>query len=155
MTSDELAKFPLLDSLSELEREAVAEELAVEEHAAGVTLFRAGDHADGAWFVAAGGVRVRAEGIEAAADFGAGEVLGTLSLVIDGPREASAETLSRTTLWRLSRSGYRRLAEGEPAGGLPVAGEHPAGICGRRARRGAVNRRHEATALVDLKNTSH
>jgi len=115
VTPLELAKFPLLAPLSEPEREAVAEELSVEEHAAGVSLFRAGDHADGAWFVAAGSVRVRAEGTPAVADFGAGEVLGTLSLVIDGPREASAETSSRTTLWRLSRSAYRRLVANEPA----------------------------------------
>lgn len=115
MTPAELAKFPLLAGLSAFEREAVAEELALEEHDAGVSLFRAGDHADGAWFVAAGGVRVRAEGIEAVADFGPGDVLGTLSLVVDGPREATAETSSRTTLWRLSRSAYRRLVASEPA----------------------------------------
>jgi len=40
--------------------------------------------------------------------------LGTLSLVVDGPREATAETASRARIWRLSRAAYRRLTEVAP-----------------------------------------
>jgi CRP-like cAMP-binding protein len=111
----ELAKFPLLALLSEAECEALLDEFELLEPAANVTLFRAGDHADGALFVAEGRVRVRTPWAPGDAEFGAGEVLGTLSLVVDGPREATAETLSRARIWRLSRSAYRRLVDSEPA----------------------------------------
>jgi CRP-like cAMP-binding protein len=153
VTPAELAEFPLLAALGESERLAVAEELSLEERAAEVSLFRAGDHADGAWFVAAGGVRVRAEGIEAVADFGAGEVLGSLSLVIDGPRETSAETSSRTTLWHLSRSAYRRLVANEPAAAcrlLESIVREYAGAAREEVRRAEPGR----TAPVDLANAS-
>jgi CRP-like cAMP-binding protein len=109
----ELAKFPLLAQLAESEREAVADELEPAEFAAGIPLFREGEPADGAWFVAEGRVRVHVRGVGVA--FGPGEVLGTLSLVVDGPREASAETLSHTRVWRLSRNAYRRLVAAMPA----------------------------------------
>ena len=48
MTPADLAKFPLLADLSQAEREAVAEEFESREFAAGASLFREGDHADGA-----------------------------------------------------------------------------------------------------------
>jgi CRP-like cAMP-binding protein len=110
----ELQKFALLSPLGEAECEAVADELEAADVGAGVALFREGDRADGALFVVEGRVRVHTPRVEADAEFGAGEVLGTLSLVADGPREATAETLSRVRIWRLSRSAYRRLVEVAP-----------------------------------------
>ena len=115
MSAAELEKFPLLAQLDDAEREAVADELEPLELAAGSPLFRAGEPADGALFVAEGRVRVHSSRAGLDAEFGAGEALGTLSLVVEGPREATAETLSPTRIWRLSRSGYRHLAEVAPA----------------------------------------
>jgi len=114
VTAAELGKFPLLAQLGEAERGAVADELEMSELAAGVTLFCEGDHADGALFVAEGRVRVHTPRFGVDAQCGAGEVRGTLSLVVDGPREATAETLSPARIWRLSRSAYQRLAAAEP-----------------------------------------
>jgi len=115
VTEADLAKFPLLAALGESERAAVADELESIEVAAGEHLFREGERADGALFVAAGRVRVYSVRVGMEAEFGAGETLGTLSLVLDGPREASAETLSRAHVWRLRRRSYRRLAASSPA----------------------------------------
>ena len=120
MSGPELEKFALLAQLDDAERRAVAGELEALELVAGTALFREGDPADGALFVAEGRVRVHSPGAGLDAEFGAGEVLGTLSLVVDGPREATAETVSRARVWRLSRSAYRRLAEVAPAAACRV-----------------------------------
>jgi CRP/FNR family transcriptional regulator len=111
----ELKGFPLLAQLDDAEREAVADELEPLDLAAGIPLFREGEPADGALFVAEGRVRVHSPRAGLDAEFGVGEALGTLSLVVDGPREATAETVSPARIWRLSRSAYRRLAEVAPA----------------------------------------
>jgi len=110
----DLAKFPLLASLSEFEREAIADEFETLELQPGAMLFREGDVANGAWFVVSGRVRIKAQRVGIGAEIGPGDVLGTLSLVLDGPREASAETLSHAVVWRLGRSAFRRLVEVAP-----------------------------------------
>jgi len=111
----EIAKFPLLASLSEAEREAVADELQLLELGPDSALFREGEPADAAVFIVSGRVRVDARRVGVGADLGPGDVLGTLSLVVDGPREASAQTLSQVRVWRLSRRSFRRLVETDPA----------------------------------------
>jgi CRP-like cAMP-binding protein len=110
----DLEGFPLLAQLDDAERGAVEDELEPLDLAAGISLFREGEPADGALFVAEGRVRVHSPRAGLDAELGEGEALGTLSLVVDGPREATAETVSRTRIWRLSRSAYRRLAEVAP-----------------------------------------
>ena len=115
MSAEELGKFSLLAQLDDSERGSLANELEPLELEAGTPLFREGEPADGALFVAEGRVRVHSFRAGLDAEFGAGEALGTLSLVVDGPREATAETLSRARVWRLSRGAYRRLSEVAPA----------------------------------------
>ena len=115
MSIAELEKFSLLAQLDDADREAVANELESFELVAGIPLFHEGEPADGALFVAEGSVRVHSPRAGLDAEFGAGEALGTLSLVVDGPREANAETASPARIWRLSRGAYRHLAEVAPA----------------------------------------
>jgi CRP-like cAMP-binding protein len=110
----EIAKFPLLAPLSESQREALADELEVLDLAADSELFREGDPADAALFIVSGRVRIHAHRVGVGAELGTGDVLGTLSLAVDGPREASAQTLSQARVWRLSRAAFRRLVETEP-----------------------------------------
>jgi CRP-like cAMP-binding protein len=110
----EIAKFPLLAPLSESQREALADELEVLDLAADSELFREGDPADAALFIVSGRVRIHARRVGVGAELGTGDVLGTLSLAVDGPREASAQTLSQARVWRLSRAAFRRLVETEP-----------------------------------------
>ena len=107
-------EFDLLDQLGTADRERVADELEAEDLAAGVELFREGEASNGAVWLGSGRVRVHRSGLGQAAELASGEVLGTLALVVDGPREASAETLSRVRIWRLSRSAYRRLVAAAP-----------------------------------------
>ena len=115
MNEGELAKFPLLAPLADAEREAIADEFELLEVEPDSLLFREGEAADAALFIAAGRVRVYARRVDVGTEVGPGDVLGMLSLVVDGPREASAETLSPARVWRLSRSAFRRLVEAQPA----------------------------------------
>jgi CRP-like cAMP-binding protein len=114
VSAADLEKFPLLAQLDDSERGAVEDELEPLDLASGILLFREGEPADGALFVAEGRVRVHSPRTGLDAEFGVGEAMGTLSLVVDGPREATAETVSRARIWRLSRSAYRRLVEAAP-----------------------------------------
>jgi CRP-like cAMP-binding protein len=115
VSNAELRKFSFLAQLGAAERGAVASVLEPLELGEGIPLFREGEPADGALLVAEGRVRVHSRRARLEAEFGAGEALGTLSLVVDGPREATAETVSRARIWRLSRVAYRHLAEVAPA----------------------------------------
>jgi len=111
----DLGKFSLLAELDAAGRGAVANVLEPLELGTGMPLFHEGEPADGALFVAEGRVRVHSRRAGLEAEFGAGEALGTLSLVVDGPREATAETASPARIWRLSRAAYRHLTEVAPA----------------------------------------
>jgi hypothetical protein len=130
----ELGKFSLLAQLDDAERGAVVDELESFELAAGIPLFREGEPADGALFVAEGRVRVHSPRAGLDAEFGVGEALGTLSLVVDGPREATAETASHARIWRLSRG---RLSPPRRSGAscrVSAARGHSARVRGHRAR---------------------
>jgi len=114
VSAAELSKFPLLSALGDLERDVVADSIEVEEVAAGTLLFREGDPANGALFIAEGRIRVHSADLAGEAEVGAGDTLGTLSIVDVGPRLATAETLSRTRLYRLRRSAFSNLMASEP-----------------------------------------
>lgn len=120
MIQAELKRFQLLAELEEQEREAIAEVLELVELAEGVELYAAGEQGDGLCFVAEGGVRVErgrpsaAAGSAAWLELGPGAALGAFSLVTSGPREARAETTSRTRVLVLRRSAFRRFADAEP-----------------------------------------
>jgi len=143
LTGAAFAKFGLLDQLAAEDRERVVEELEVEDVAAGAALFREGEPSDGIVWLDSGRVRVRREGLAQAAELGAGEALGTLSLVVDGPREATAETLSRVRVWHLRRSAYRRLVAAAPRTACrlveAILREHAAAVR-RELRRGELAR---------------
>jgi len=115
VSPDGLAKFGLFAALDPAARERIADALEAEEVGAGVSLFREGDPPDGAVFIVAGRVRIHRDAILGESELGPGDALGTLSLVVDGPRMTSAETLSRTRLLRLRADAFRRVAAEAPA----------------------------------------
>jgi CRP-like cAMP-binding protein len=65
-------------------------------------------------FIVEGRVRVHRTAILGETELHAGDALGTLSLVVEGPRMTSAETLSRTRLLRLRADAFRRVAAEAP-----------------------------------------
>lgn len=115
MNAVELKRFQLLAELEDEEREAIVDVLEPVELDARVELFAAGEQSEGLCFVAEGGVRVESARVDGSAlELGPGAVLGALSLVSSGARETSAETTSRTRVYVLRRSSFRRFADEAP-----------------------------------------
>jgi len=110
-----ITKLPLLAACDEPAREAIAERLEGLDLPAGTLLFAAGDPADAAYFIVSGRIRVRAGSAAGDVELGAGDLLGALSIVLEGAREVSAETLSHARVLRLSRGEFRRLVDVEPS----------------------------------------
>jgi len=120
VSASDLAKFALFAALDREASARLADAMEVEDVAAGVCLFREGDAPDGAIFITRGRVRIHREEIRGDTEFGPGDALGALSLVVEGPRMTSAETLSRTGLLRLRVDAYRRFASEDPAAACRV-----------------------------------
>lgn len=114
MTDLDLKAFTLLAELAPEEREAVAEVLEELQLDSGSVLFEEGEQGEGLLFVADGGVRVASSRDEQAVELGPGASLGAFSLVASGPREARAETTSRSRILVLRRSSFRRFSDAEP-----------------------------------------
>jgi CRP-like cAMP-binding protein len=114
MNAVELRGFPLLASLDDAEREALAGALEALDLERGKRLFDIGDPADGLLLVAAGRVGLASDAHGARGEFGPGAALGANSLFDDGVRAARAETLSRARVLHLGREAYRRFADAQP-----------------------------------------
>lgn len=114
MTGAELKDFACFEDLSEEDREVFAEAMRTLELAVGEEVFLEGDDADGMLLLVSGSLRVERREGGFQGSVGPGTVLGALSLVAPGPREASttAETACRA-LW-LPRTAYHRVAEDAP-----------------------------------------
>lgn len=113
MTPD-LKQFPLLVELSEEDRVALGDLLEPKSVVAGRSIFREGTEADGLVLIASGAVTVSAGRLTEPESFRAGEVLGPLSLVSVGPREATAVAETGVELLVLPRTSFRRLADDYP-----------------------------------------
>ena len=114
MNDTDLKRFDLLAELPQDARQAVAEELETLELDAGTTLFEEGEPGEGLLLVVEGGVRVESSRAPRGVELGAGAALGAFSLVVRGPRQARAETTSRSRILVLRRSAFRRFADAEP-----------------------------------------
>ncbi len=113
MTGD-LADLSLLERCPETERTEIAAALESLWLEPGETLFREGDAADALFWLVEGCIALLREGTGEAAERGPGSALGALSLVIEGPRELSAETRSRCRVLRLSRESFAAIVERAP-----------------------------------------
>ncbi len=109
-----LDRFPLLAGLSERELRILSERLEWLRVESGTELFREGDPADGLLLVLEGRVQLWSEERKTSGEIGAGGAIGALSIVVEGAREATAETRSRCTLLRLSREGFQGLRATAP-----------------------------------------
>lgn len=117
MNEPDLERFPLLGELSAGEREMLAHLLEPVEVDAGRQLFREGQEAEGVVLVERGALRLESRRQGALGTCGAGTLLGGLSLVAVGPREATAVAAEPSRVWLLSRTSFHRLAEDAPRAG--------------------------------------
>ncbi|MGH0029849.1 MAG: cyclic nucleotide-binding domain-containing protein [Myxococcota bacterium] len=109
-----LERFALLAGLSESGRRVLAERLDWLDVESGTQVFEEGEPADALLLVLEGRIRLWSERRQADGEVGPGSALGALSLVVEGPREATARTLTACRLLRLTREGFVALRTAAP-----------------------------------------
>ncbi|MCZ6463369.1 MAG: cyclic nucleotide-binding domain-containing protein [Proteobacteria bacterium] len=114
MSSTDLKAFSLLAEFGEEDRAALGELLEEQNASKGVALFREGSEAEGLVLIVSGEVRLESQRRVEQEILGPGAALGALSLVVVGPREATAIAQSACTFLLLPRTSFRRLAEDYP-----------------------------------------
>lgn len=114
MTPAELGRFACFADLGDEEREGVAALLREVVLDPGETLFVEGDEANGLFLVSSGRLRLARRMPPCRGTVGEGAVLGALSLVAAGPREATAVAEGACRVLWLPRSAFRRLVEDAP-----------------------------------------
>ena len=113
-TAADLERISLFASLSDSEREELAESFEVRSKVAGTELIdeRAGGYSFFA--LADGEARVSVNGIEIAA-LSSGDCFGEMALLGDGRRTASVTTTTPTTVYVMFGTEFRRLQQTHPA----------------------------------------
>ena len=113
-TAADLERISLFASLSDSEREELAESFEVRSKVAGTELI--GERTGGYSFfaLADGEARVSVDGIEIAA-LGPGDCFGEMALLGDGRRTASVTTTTPTTVYVMFGTEFRRLQQTHPA----------------------------------------
>ncbi|MCV7146217.1 MFS transporter [Mycobacterium riyadhense] len=114
---DPLANLPLfagLDAVALVELRNSAEHVELE---AGSYLFRAGEPADALYVVRSGRLQVLRDDV-VVTELGRGEVVGELGLLIAAPRSASVRAVRDSTLVRLTKSQFDKIADAGVLGAL-------------------------------------
>ncbi|MEO8381054.1 MAG: cyclic nucleotide-binding domain-containing protein [Acidobacteriota bacterium] len=99
-------KSPLLEILSEEEREAVVREMEVETHDEGSVIINEGDPGTSMYVIASGEVKVYTRGTKGTlflARLGEGDFFGEVSVLSGKPRTATITASQRTELLRLDK----------------------------------------------------
>lgn len=145
--SDVLERFALLASLSQQGRRALSERLEWLDIAEGCLLFEEGAPADALLLVLEGRIRLTSARRDTDGEVGPGSALGALSLVVEGPREATAEAGCASRVLRLTRRGFESLRASDP--------ETACRLLEGIVRESALFARDALTHLVDRSTTSH
>ena len=112
-TPQELAdRFPLFAGLTLEQREVLLLHFKPRTAEPGERLFRAGDEADGVYFISKGEVEVAVAGRQI--KLGAGEVFGEMALISGQPRSADVTALDYSTFAMLSERDFRQLLRKYP-----------------------------------------
>jgi CPA2 family monovalent cation:H+ antiporter-2 len=112
-TPQELAdRFPLFSGLTLEQREVLLLHFEPRTAEPGERIFRAGDEADGVYFISKGEVEVSIAGRQI--KLGAGEVFGEMALISGQPRSADVTALDYSTFALLSKRDFRQLLRKYP-----------------------------------------
>jgi CRP-like cAMP-binding protein len=110
---DELARVPLFARCSKRELRRVASEARVEQIEPGERLVSQGAPSPHLYVILAGTATVEREG-EEIGDVTAGDIVGELGLLFDGPRNADVVATSALEVLSLDRAGLRRALDEVP-----------------------------------------
>ena len=113
-TAADLERISLFASLSDSEREELAESFEVRSKMPGTQLIDERTGGYSFFALADGEARVSVNGIEIAA-IGPGDCFGEMALLGDGRRTASVTTTTPTTVYVMFGTEFRRLQETHPA----------------------------------------
>jgi CPA2 family monovalent cation:H+ antiporter-2 len=112
-TPQELAdRFPLFAGLTLEQREVLLLHFKPRTAEPGERIFRAGDAADGVYFISKGEVEVSLTGRQI--KLGAGDVFGEMALIHSQPRSADVTALDYSTFAMLSERDFRQLLRKYP-----------------------------------------
>lgn len=137
-TPQELAEcFPLFAGLTQEQREVLLLHFEPRTAEPGERIFRAGDEADGVYFISKGEVEVSVAGRQI--KLGVGEVFGEMALISGQPRSADVTALDYSTFAVLSKRDFRQLLRKYP--------EIRSQIAGLAAQREEIDRRLLADGL--------
>ena len=149
-----LADIQLFELLDEQERGTLAAQLDHDQFPAGHNLFKVGDPGDALYIVQSGEVEIFFRNdtgerivLETAR---AGDMIGELSLLDNGPRSASALTTTAVDLLRLDRDDLERFLHMCPSATLDLLA-----AMSRRLRQNVALLRHTATRNVNEEMADH
>ena len=112
---EDLKQYSIFESLSELERAAVADLLEPMDLDPGEQLFLEGQESEGLVLVESGALALQSARMGELGELPAGSCLGAVGLVVPGRREVTAVASAETRVWLLSRESFQRLAIDDPA----------------------------------------
>lgn len=114
MSGEELKALSFCAELTEGDREALGALLEEQRLHPGRSVFREGTESDGLVWIAEGTVRLESRRRGQLDATGSGAALGALSLLVLGPREATAVCETPCRVLRLPRTSFRRLLDDHP-----------------------------------------
>jgi len=147
-TAQLLAEVPLFSLLDDDERTFLANRVAIVELEEGTTMFNAGDPGASMFIVTSGTVKlyVRTKTGEELVleNVSAGHFFGEISLLDQGPRTATATTMTRVTAIEIGRDDLDQLCRLNPTTAMDLLA-----ATGRRLRHNSVLLRNAATRNVN------
>ena len=121
MKESVIGNVPLFASLSQEERQLLAERMHLEHHSQGELLFVQGEASSALYLIKSGWVRLSAEGFAALASLGPGSVVGEADLFLGRPRSTTAEAATEMETWVLARSDLEELIAKHPNVGIKLS----------------------------------
>ena len=113
--SNQLAKFQLLRGLSEGQRKIVARHLSPHRYLPRETIYRAGDAANGIFFIERGQIWLHSDTDDDYVALGPGNTCGEKALIYRKPHSTTAQAGSEAILWLLSPADFNAIDNAAPS----------------------------------------